>query len=172
MLKDIRGPTIQQTGYHHANMVMDKLRDTLTSRNNEMLAMMQQAFLMPTLPTNTQEGEEVPPNYQANATTPDKLQLEMLCILCQMQQDMNNNSNNSNNNCNSNNNNNNIRSAHKTPDDATFSPCDKHEYCWTHGACNHKSGDSRSKADSHNNTATLANRMDGSNAFCTPAAQT
>ena len=69
------------------------------------------------------------------------------------------------------NSNKNISRARKTPDDATFSRPNKHEYFWTHGACKYKSADCRSKVGGHNNTVTLANRMSSSNAICTPAAQ-
>ena len=122
--------------------------------------------------TTTPEAEEGPINHQANVTTSNNLQLEMLKSFCQMQEDMNNNSNSGNNNYNTTTNNNNNSRARKTPDDAPFSCCDKHEYCWTHGAYKHKSADCRSKADSHNNVTILANFMGGSNAFCTPATQT
>ena len=40
------------------------------------------------------------------------------------------------------------------------------EYCWTHGACAHKSSDCRNKADGHKNNATFTNKMGGSCAFC------
>ena len=42
-------------------------------------------------------------------------------------------------------------------------------YCWTHGAGNHKSCDCRFKKDGHKDTATIDNRMGGSNAFCRQA---
>lgn len=39
------------------------------------------------------------------------------------------------------------------------------EYCWTHGACNHKSAECRNKAEGHKDEATKDNRMGGSTSF-------
>ena len=47
----------------------------------------------------------------------------------------------------------------KTPDTAAFQRTEKLEYCWMHGACNHKSDACSRKAPGHKTNATLANRM-------------
>jgi hypothetical protein len=39
------------------------------------------------------------------------------------------------------------------------------EYCWTHGACNHKSSECNNKTEGHQDTATKNNRMGGSTRF-------
>ena len=80
ILKEIRGPSMKQIGCHQVNMVISQLRDTLTIRNNEMLAMMQQPFQGQTLPSDTPEEKVGPPNHQAKAATSDNLQFEMLRI--------------------------------------------------------------------------------------------
>ena len=41
MLKKISGPTVLQAGYYHTNMVASQLRDSLTSHNDEVVAMLQ-----------------------------------------------------------------------------------------------------------------------------------
>ena len=40
-LNDIYGPTMQQAGYHHANMLAQRLRETIDTQDTEMLAMPQ-----------------------------------------------------------------------------------------------------------------------------------
>ncbi|GFH54654.1 hypothetical protein CTEN210_11130 [Chaetoceros tenuissimus] len=54
-----------------------------------------------------------------------------------------------------------------TPNDTRHNPrtCHYTEYCWTHGACNHKSAECRNKAEGHKDEATKNNRMGGSTNF-------
>ena len=59
----------------------------------------------------------------------------------------------------------------RTPDNASFNRVNTSTYCHTHGACNHTSAECNRKAPGHRNTATLTNRMGGSNAFCPRLAQ-
>ena len=40
-LKDIRGPTIQQAGYHHVKILTQQLRTTIDTQGAKMLAMLQ-----------------------------------------------------------------------------------------------------------------------------------
>ena len=40
-LKYIRGPTMLQAGYHHANMLASQIRDDIANRNTEMLTMVE-----------------------------------------------------------------------------------------------------------------------------------
>ena len=40
------------------------------------------------------------------------------------------------------------------------------EYCWTHGAWNHKGKHCKTPAAGHKNEATFTNKMGGSKAFC------
>ena len=44
VLKEIRGPTMLQAGYYHANMVASQLQESLSTRNNEVVAMLQQVI--------------------------------------------------------------------------------------------------------------------------------
>ena len=76
-LKKIRGPTMQQAGYHQANMIAEKIstdiQDQLSQRDMQLLSMLQ------TLTTADQEN--IPPNQSVACTsqTPDT-QLEILEI--------------------------------------------------------------------------------------------
>ena len=175
-LKEIRGPTMLQAGYHHANMLAQQMRDDMTNQQTEMLAMMQ------TLVAPEQEPpseSEVAPQPAANAVVND-IQLQMLQILQAIQAAQQNGPNNqtgrsggNNNRQTTNNGGNNgdgnggrRRRNRRTPDDASFARQDTSHYCHTHGACNHDSNACNSRAPGHHNEATLANRMGGSNAFC------
>ena len=173
-LKAIRGPTMQQAGYHHANMLASQLQKDLDARSTEMMSMMQEV-LANTSGHNKIQSEITPPsispaNHQANAVQNDTVQMEMLRLLQQMQQTMQQLANNQK----TNNTSNNTRTtktkkqAEKTPDNATFFRRVTNKYCWTHGAWNHNSDKCQHKAPGHQYTATFANRMGGSNAFCQP----
>ena len=86
----------------------------------------------------------------------DKVQLEILQLLKQMQQDMK---------CTP------TAPPHqkkgkKTPDDASFPRKKTDKYCWTHGGCWHLSPKCEAKAPGHQDAATFDNCMDRSNAYC------
>ena len=50
-LKDIRGPTMQQAGSHHANMLAEQLCTTINGQGAEMLVMLQEIIaVIATLP--------------------------------------------------------------------------------------------------------------------------
>ena len=65
-----------------------------------------------------------------------------------------------------NNNNRNNKSARKTPDSGGRRRTNISKYCWSHGACAHDSPNCPNKAPGHQNSATFANKMDGSCARC------
>ena len=46
-LKEIRGPTMQQTDYHHANMLASQMRANLNNQQVELLAMVQDLVVYP-----------------------------------------------------------------------------------------------------------------------------
>ena len=169
-LKRIRGPTMQQAGYHHANHLVEQLRKDMDNQNMELLSILHTAIETQTTTEETQPSnisDNTPPPAQQvnNTTTSDMVQLEMLKIPCQLQ---NNNNNNNDNDGNNNNNNNRIRRRCETPDNATCPRPKTDKYCWTHGGCDHLSKDCKRQASGHQTTATFANRMGGSNAYCTP----
>ena len=176
-LKAIRGPTMQQAGYHHANHLADQLRQDIEKRDTELLTVIQSAMETASVAPSMAPSDissvtplfpQQAPSFQqqANSVQGDPIQLEMLKLLQQMQQMMysqpppqgNNNSGNTNRGR--------RRQPRKTPDDATFHRAKTDKYCWTHGACSHQSVQCNSKAPGHQDAATLENRMGGSNAFC------
>ena len=144
-----------------------------------MLALMQDIVVQDQQPAQEVIEENAPVQQVANATIADNVQLQMLQILqaiqaAQQQGQQQGNQNGSGNqqangggyqhgNQNSGGR---QRVNRRTPDNATFNRRDTSAYCHTHGACNHTSMDCNKKAPGHRNTATLANRMGGSNAFC------
>ena len=163
-LKEIRGPSMLQPGQHHANLLASKIRDDMNNRNTEMLQLIQTALTENEIETEENEGNNT---NSVNATIQDNVQVEMLRILQDISQNMNNN-NNSNNTSPNGQGGGGRRCARKTPDNANFHRRITNKYCWTYGGCAHNSGACTRKASGHQDNATFANRMGGSNAFCQP----
>ena len=168
-LKAIRGPTMQQAGYHHANHLAQQLRSDIQQRDNDLLTVLQNAIECnstasppmspPPSIAHTDISTVTEAQQQVNAVRTDPVQLEILKILQQMQQNMatpqtTNDSRTTN------------RTPRKTPDNTTFRRRNTNKYCWTHGGCGHDSTTCRAKAPGHQETATFKNRMGGSNAHC------
>ena len=150
-LKEIRGPTMQQAGFHHANMLAAQMQENMAVQNEQVLAMMQ----------TLQETQLEPPQQPAvNATVTDNVQLEILRLLQNLQQPTNVQEETGERRRRNRN--------RKTPDNASFDRAVTDKYCWTHGACNHPSEQCRRKAPGHRDEATMANKLNGSKAFCTP----
>ena len=101
--------------------------------------------------------------HQANAAQTNPLQLEMFKLIQQMQQSLttlgtdNNKGGGGKGRC---------RQQRKTPNDARFHRNQTDMYCWTHGACRHTPFNCNAKAPGHQDSATMDNRLGGSNAFC------
>ena len=165
-LRAIRGPTMQQAGYHHANHLAQQLRDDISKRDEEMLSVIQSAMdsssHAPSIASSDLSLGTPPPHQQINATQTDLTQLEILKLLQQMQLSMNQQQESGQGG----NNRGRRRQRRKTPDDASFNRTQIDKYCWTHGACNHTSAECMQRANGHQANATKDNRMGGSNAFC------
>ena len=165
-LKAIRGPTMQQAGCHHANVLANAMKEETKVNNEEVLSSLQTVI---TQPSTADETSTLTPTstleQKVNTTPADSVQMQMLQILQQIQQDLqrNHNSNDTNNN----NDTNQARTHRKTPDNARRARGDTTKYCWTHGACSHGSADCKMKAPGHKDEATFENRLGGSNAHCT-----
>ena len=162
-LKAIRGPTMQQAGYHHANHLAQQLRTDILQRDNELLSIIQSAVGSgsppPSIaPTDISTVTEI--QHHANAVQSDPVQLEILKLLKQMQQSLATTDTSTGNNRRG------RRTPKKTPDNASFNRSQTDKYCWTHGACGHASSVCRAPASGHKQDATFENRMGGSNAFC------
>ena len=137
--------------------------------------MVQDLVETPTVQTN----DEPPASEQhaMNATIADNVQLQILNFLQDMQNTQLGGSNRRGNGGGTNSASRSSNSGNgggtqrqrinrQTPDNATFNRADTTKYCHTHGACNHSSTECNRKAAGHKDTATRANRMGGSNAFC------
>ena len=175
-LKKVRGPTVQQAGCHHANHLATQLQKDLDQRNNKMFSISQSTMETASTSSTTDPSDlsSQSPPHQANAMHTDPVQLKMLKLSQQMQQTLANNGNNDNNHNNNpnpqNRNTNPNRRRHQTPDNATYPRRITDKYCWTHGGCNHSSADCTFKAPGHQDAATFAQHMGGSNVHCAPAA--
>ena len=173
-LKAIRGPMMQQAGYHHVNHLAAQLCKDLEDRHQEFLSVIQTLDPSSVAPTAaetqiTSISDIMSPTQCINATTTDMVQFEMLKLLRQMQQSMNNMPQT-------------LAPApatrlapapapkrrinRKTRDNANFPRRTTNQYCWTHGGCAHGSKDCSAPALGHWKEATFENRMGGSNAYC------
>ena len=162
-LKAIRGPTMQQAGYHHANHLAQQMRTDLDTRNTEMMSIIQTALShASTAPScdDTTLSDLTPAHHQANSVATDPIQLEMLQLLRQMQQGMQTTPADAAPSAS-------VPGYRRTPNNATRPRKDTSKYCWTHGASNHASLECERRAPGHRDKATLTNRMGGSSAYCT-----
>ena len=82
-----------------------------------------------------------PANENANAVSSDATQLAILQLLKDIKEDL------------------------KRAPNTARNPRRKF-YCWSHGACGHKSADCRNKKDGHQDTATFTNKKGGSTKGC------
>ena len=127
---------MQQAGYHHANLLATQLREDMEAHNHDLMTVLQTALdaqSQALTATGTEISDLTRNTHQANTTTTDKVQLEILQLLKQLQTDMRTGTPTP-------------APAHKaprkrrgkkTPDDASFPRRKTDKYCWTHGACAH-----------------------------------
>ena len=158
-LKEIRGPTMQHAGHHHANMLAAQLRIDMDNCNNEMLSMVQNQMLV-----SEDSPDPAPETPCANNISQDYMQLEMLNLLRAIQNDLKTPRTPTSSQ-------NPTLPAHggttrrnkpkKTPDDASLPRRTTDKYCWTHGGCNHSSADCSRQADGHKTDATFVSRKGG-----------
>ena len=166
-LKKVRGPTMQQAGYHHANLLASRISqdidEKLQERDSNMIAMLQSSLTGTSCSSSSNDESESLPSQAASSVTSDHTQLAILQLLREIQVDLKQSATNPNT-CR---NGQRKRFGRKTPDDKTYPPRDdKSKYCWTHGACNHGGSDCRWKAKGHKDEATFDNKMGGSCAYC------
>lgn len=162
-LKKIRGPTMQQAGYQHANVLAQELsrqiQQQLAQRDEQLLSVIQS---IPSLAetSSSSDSDDTPPSQIANSVITQNTQLEILKLLQDIRQDM-------------------IKGNQqqkreprkgpfkKTPDDQTQPKrWNTSHYCWTCGASNHPSKKCKFKAPGHQDLATFENKMGGSKAYC------
>ena len=165
-LKQIRGPTMQQAGYHHVNAlasnITSSLQTQLQEQNNQITSFLSNVPSLTTTSTGTEESEMSAHSANSTSTT-NSVQLEMLKILQEMSREMKQSSNPRR-----------IpngpatrqRFGKKTPDDRVDPPrIQTDKYCWTHGHCNHDGSGCKHPARGHKTEATKYDRMGGSNAY-------
>ena len=160
-LKQIRGPTMQQSGFHHANMLAQELttkfEEHLAIRDSQLLSVMQS---IPGLAeTSSSSDSETSLSHTANYTSSDTVQLEILKLLKELRADIKRESKQSKRDPKP-------GSNPKTPDDATKKRWHTNKYCWTHGGCGHTSDKCNTKAEGHQDEATFERKMGGSKAYC------
>ena len=156
-LKNIRGPTMQQAGYHHANALATQIRTDLetqlANRDNELMSMLTSISdnnSGNSDPPGGTEGNTPPPATESLNATTQNTQLEILRLLRDMQTELRNQRSTNNGNEVPPTNQGRgggagrggiIRRNRKTPDNARFPRPQTDKYCWTHGGCNHTSGE-------------------------------
>ena len=169
-LKAIRGPTMQQAGYHHAHLLANTLRNDfrtdLDTHSTDLLTLLQTAM---ETQSNTTPGQAsttmstlTPGTHQVHATTTDTIQLQILHTLQKLQEGLQGTKASTSASAPSAA----RRKPRKTPDNATFARRQTDTYCWTHGGCSHPSPDCQAKVNGHQDAATFENKMGGSKAYC------
>ena len=160
-LKKIRGPNMQQAGYHHANVLAQEIGQQLQAqmelRDSKMLAVLQQIPSLTDTSSSSEDDcyEEEEPAANSVVTN-DQVQLEILKLLRDIQVDLKSAKRPTN-----------ARPNRKTPDDQTRPPRAKvSKYCWTHGACDHDGDKCNRRAPGHRVEATKNNKLGGSKAYC------
>ena len=83
-LKAIWASTMQQAGFHHANMLAERLRTDFQLQGSQMLAIVRK---MSTQDNNPPTDNAPPPKPAVNAAVQDSVQLEMLRLLREISRD-------------------------------------------------------------------------------------
>ena len=92
-LKEVRGPTMQQSGYHHANSLESQLRTELQIRDTDLLSMVQNIrentteMDTPSL-TNTSTSATSTKTESLNIATQQSTQLQILKLLRDLQSEV------------------------------------------------------------------------------------
>ena len=175
---------MQQSGYHNSNSLASQLPGELQIIYTDILSIVQ------TIRENTIETDA--PSLANTSTsgtstiteslkiaTQHSAQLEILKLLWDLKSEVwgNNTELSSDSGCQSAGGHGNlnenggrggrgIRRNRKTPDNASFPRPQIDKYCWTHGACNHKSEDYNRQAPGHKLSATFEDKQEGSKAHC------
>ena len=82
-LKAICGPTIQQSGFHHANMLADCLQTDLQLQGSQMLTIVQEVSADNNPPTDKSPS----PEPAVNAAVQGSVKLEMFRLLREISRD-------------------------------------------------------------------------------------
>jgi len=161
-LKKIRGPTMQQAGYHHANVLAQEigqqLQAQLEARDSKMYAVLQQIPGLTDTSSSSEDSYEEP-QEAVNSLTASSIQLEILKLLRDIKSDLKTEKEDKQPTR--------PRRNRKTPDNQTRPARSLvSKYCWTHGACDHEGKECNRRAPGHKVEATKENKMGGSKAYC------
>lgn len=149
-----------QAGYQHANHLASEIRTELRGNQTQMLALMK-TFTESHTTDEDVSSDEDNVNHTANAVSQMTVQTETLKLLTELQKQLQRLTNEMKNTTKK------SKSQHKkTPDNPLFKRANTEKYCWTHGACNHHSGECTRRAPGHQSDATKDNKKGGSEAFC------
>ena len=149
-LKEIRGPTMQQAGFHHANMLTNRLRADLHLQGTEMLAIVQELAISDNhSPTNEAQPS---PQPVENAVVQDNSQLEMLRLLREISEERRGGPGGRGRGSGRGNGDRNRYCC--TPNNANLARRITNYYCYTHEGCNHTPVDCTHKAPDHRDDAT------------------
>ena len=165
-LKDIHGPTMQQAGFHHTNMLAEQLRITIETQRTEMLAILQEIVIADNnSPIEGMPPPTAPPAPVENTVVHTDVQLGMLRTLQEMQQSNVGQSGRFRRGGSGGRGRDNCEKNRLTPDNVTFPRRITDNYCHIHGGCNHVSSNCTRKVKGHNDEAMMQNCFGGLNAF-------
>ena len=161
----MRGPTMQQAGYHHANSltqhVNSNIEHQLSQRDSQMLSMVRSMRGIVESLSQSDDSQEDHDQHVASNASQDNTQLQILRLLQEIQRSLKPNTDTPNDMRN-------VKPNIKTPDDGVFLRTNITKYCWTHRACRHNSKhcSNRFQAPSHKKDATFDDKKGGSKARC------
>ena len=165
-LKSIRGPTMQQAGFHQANSIINrlgsKLQQSLHQRDEQLTAMINNIPSLIESSSQSDDSDDTPPTHTANAMQQNQIQLQILKLLKEIKAEMKSSKNIlpvPPPNCP-------VMKGRKTPDAGGKGCSDISKYCWTHGACDHNGHNCFFRAEGHKVDATFGDKKGGSKARC------
>ena len=157
-LRKVRGKTIKQTSYFHANQLVRELNDNITQMKSDILdgmSILQQDLRQDSssVSTVTHASTTTQPTQTASAVAGSTASNEdLLRMIKQLQAHLA------------------LQSSSKPPPTNNTKRIVTH-YCWTHGACGHPSNKCRNKKVGHQDEATFDDKMGGSSYYCKIAAE-
>ena len=159
LLRKLRGKTMRQAGFQTANnlatRVMSELSD-LETRVMNAIEEREPPIPTPPPPPPTPSHIEQPTEQAFAMNTFAPGMMELMERMSARMDAMELATRNTNTNTTTTNNNNSQR----------YTRTNTSDYCWTHGACAHKSKVCTRKRSGHKDNATLANKMGGSTYYC------
>ena len=80
---------MQQAGYHHVNLLANQFREDLEARDHAILTLLKSLDTSTNAPsTQTAMSTITPATHQANAATNTDVQMEMITLLCKIEENL------------------------------------------------------------------------------------